>query len=190
MTTAPDLPPLTGSALLDPWRIRRRLELAGELAPPPRRSGETASERVLWQLLVDEPPGWLREYATGPYRLDFFCPLARLAVEVDGGSHAGVAAGRRDALRDAWHAARGITTKRFSATEVEREPDWVLAELRALVGAAPPVVVPVPRPAGEPLPVAGPLPVVPLPADGPLPVVPPASAVARWVDAVVGAFRL
>ncbi len=133
VTVVEELPALTGSPLLDPWRIRGRLALAGALEPPPRRQGETLSERILWGLLEDEAPGWHREYTTGPYRLDFYCPLARLAVEVDGGSHYGREAAERDALRDEWHRLRGITTKRFSASEVEREAAWVLGEVQLLV---------------------------------------------------------
>ena len=126
-------PPLTGNVVLDPWRIRRHLELAGQLEPPSRQHGPTLSERILWGLLESEPVGWQREYATGPYRLDFYCSAARLAVEVDGGSHYGQQAAERDRLRDEWHRLRGIVTKRFSAGEVEREADWVLSELRLQV---------------------------------------------------------
>ncbi len=133
--TLPDLPPLTGSPILDPWRIRHRLELAGELTVVPVGRGPvvTRSEQLLWGLLEHEPPGWEREYPTGLFRLDFYCSAGRLAVEVDGGSHYGRKAGERDALRDDWHRARGITTKRFSAGEVERDPRWVLDEIRQLV---------------------------------------------------------
>ena len=127
-----DLPPLTGSALLDPWRIRLRLALAGELEPPPRQP-PTRSELVLWDRLQGDSPPWVREYPTGPYRLDFYCPLVKLAVEVDGSSHWGNAANKRDDHRDAWHALRGIDTKRFSAREVESDPAWVHREIGKLV---------------------------------------------------------
>ncbi|MGB8651969.1 MAG: DUF559 domain-containing protein [Mycobacteriales bacterium] len=104
-----DLPPLTGSPLLDPWRIRLRLERRGELqAPPPRRP--TASEVRLWEALDALEVGWCREYATGPYRLDFYLPSSALAVEVDGPSHWGRQAAERDQLRDQWHQLRGIRT--------------------------------------------------------------------------------
>lgn len=130
--------PLTGSPVLDPWRIRRQLALSGKLqAPPPRAEQRaTLSERILWSLLAEEPPGWHREYSTGLFRLDFYCPSARVAVEVDGGSHYGQLAAERDALRDDWHRLRGIATRRFSAREVESQPQWVLQQIRELV--APP----------------------------------------------------
>ncbi|MCW2499046.1 MAG: hypothetical protein JWN87_722 [Frankiales bacterium] len=121
------LPPLTGSTLLDPWRIRHRLELVGQLSEPQRRTGATRTERLLWERLDALDAGWMREYATGPYRLDFYLPSARLAVEVDGASHYGRRQAERDALRDVWHAVRGITTLRISVSEVERDLDWVVS---------------------------------------------------------------
>lgn len=130
-----ELPPLTGSRELDPWRIRYRLLLAGELDEPKRERDQrtTLSERMLWSVLEPEPHGWQREYVTGPFRLDFYCPLARLAVEVDGGSHLGHQARERDALRDEWHKARSITTMRVSSDHVERDLSGVLQDVRRRV---------------------------------------------------------
>jgi very-short-patch-repair endonuclease len=112
------LPPLTGSPILDPWRIRLRLHLRGELTVEPRRSGATRSEQLLWEALDALGVGWCREYASGKYRLDFYLPSAGLAVEVDGGSHYGRRARGHDELRDAWHRVRGIRTLRVSDREV------------------------------------------------------------------------
>lgn len=123
------LPPLTRSVVLDPWRVRHRLDLLGQLEPEPPH-GPTRSETMLWAALDAQGQGWLREHVTGHYRLDFYLPSARLAVEVDGASHRGRARFEKDALRDAWHEGRGITTRRFSADEVERDLPWVLDEVR------------------------------------------------------------
>jgi len=126
------LPPLTRSAVLDPWRVRHRLDLLGQLETEPPH-GPTRSEMMLWEALDADGQGWLREHVTGPYRLDFYLPSVRLAVEVDGASHRGRVRFEKDALRDAWHAGRGITTRRFSADEVERDLPWVLDEVRRQV---------------------------------------------------------
>lgn len=93
----------------------------------------TAGERALWRVLRWRAPGWCREYATGRYRLDFYCPAARLAVEIDGQSHHGNQAWQRDQARDAWHAERGILTKRFSGYDVLRDPRRVRREVEELV---------------------------------------------------------
>jgi very-short-patch-repair endonuclease len=128
-----ELPPLTGSAVLDPWRIRLRLQRDGGLEPqPPRRA--TKSEELLAAALAALDDGWLREHWTGPYyRLDFYLPRVKLAVEVDGASHWGREARERDALRDAWHEARGIRTARVSDREVLESLDEVVRRLRQQV---------------------------------------------------------
>jgi very-short-patch-repair endonuclease len=54
----------------------------------------------------------------GPYVLDFYCPRARLAVEVDGISHDLGDRPARDERRDMWLASRGIATMRIPANEV------------------------------------------------------------------------
>jgi very-short-patch-repair endonuclease len=143
------LPPLTGSPVLDPWRIRYRLLLTGQHQPGPARQ-QTRSEAVLWEALVTADADWKREHWTGPYyRLDFFLPAVRLAVEVDGPSHWGRDGAQRDALRDAWHSARGIRTLRVSDREVLSDLPGVLVliaqevKARLLAEAAPIVAGPV-----------------------------------------------
>jgi very-short-patch-repair endonuclease len=47
-------------------------------------------EVMLWKGLRGRQPGkpvFRRQHPLGPYVLDFFCPSARLCVEIDGGSH-------------------------------------------------------------------------------------------------------
>jgi very-short-patch-repair endonuclease len=136
LTTA-ELPPLTASALLDPWRIRHRRLLAGEdLDAPvedmPRRA--TRSEALLWSRLQLEPHGWRMEVPTR-HRcvLDFYCEAAQLAVEVDGGYHRAPKVARKDSWRDEFHLTLGIATERFSDEDVETDPAWVVERIRALV---------------------------------------------------------
>jgi very-short-patch-repair endonuclease len=86
----------------------------------------TTSEARLWRALRTRYPGWVREYSTGRYRLDFYCPAARFAVEVDGSSHAGHVPTARDFERDKWHQDQGITTLRFTVGQVMRQRRTVL----------------------------------------------------------------
>jgi very-short-patch-repair endonuclease len=114
------LPPLTGSDVLDPWRVRYRNSLLGKLPELPRQHrGRTKSEAMLWEALDARNEGWREEYATGRYRLDFYLPAAQLAVEVDGGSHRGHLAREHDDERDLWHWGQGIETLRINARHVE-----------------------------------------------------------------------
>lgn len=97
-------------------------------------TGRTRSERILWDLLRTREPGWLAEVPTGQYRLDYFCPELRLAVEVDGASHWGERARRYDEKRDQWHLQHGIRTVRVSAREVETDPDFVIRHIDEAAG--------------------------------------------------------
>ena len=131
MTTVP-LPPLTGSALFDPWRLRYRERLAAQGVQPPVRQ-PTRSEVVLWEALQRSRWTWAAEHPTRyGYTLDFFCADLRLAVEVDGPSHWGAAKAERDAWRDVVHQRLGILTRRFSARHVEDDVDGVLEQIDAL----------------------------------------------------------
>eukprot|EP01035_Chromulina_nebulosa_P054083 gene54083-74016_t len=49
----------------------------------------TEPERLLWALLRKEQTGlrFRRQHPLGSYVLDFYCPSARLCVEVDGPVH-------------------------------------------------------------------------------------------------------
>ncbi len=57
--------------------------------------------------------------------VDFYCPAARLVVEVDGAQHGTPDGMRRDAERDAWLARSGVRVVRILASEVLRDPDAV-----------------------------------------------------------------
>jgi very-short-patch-repair endonuclease len=64
-----------------------------------------------------------------PYTLDFYCREAALAIEVDGDAHDMGGNPERDARRDAWLAARGISTLRILAADVMRELEAVVAQI-------------------------------------------------------------
>lgn len=128
-----ELPPLTGSALFDPWRLRYRRSLE-ERGVELRERRPTKSEILLWEQLRSSELEWFAEVPTRyGYTLDFYCPSVQIAVEVDGGSHWGREGAERDATRDEVHNGMGIRTHRFSARHVETDPVSVLHEIEALV---------------------------------------------------------
>jgi very-short-patch-repair endonuclease len=94
------------------------------------RRAMTQPEQTLWALLRrdQQGPHFRRQHALGPYILDFYCAAAKLCVEIDGPVHLTQAA--HDARRDAWLAAHGIRTLRFTVEELERRPAVVLARIR------------------------------------------------------------
>lgn len=91
----------------------------------------TPEEMTLWSALRRKAMGcrFRRQHPHGNFIFDFYCPQARLAVELDGAHHDEV----RDGVRDAHCTAAGITTLRFSNARVRRDLDGVLREIRRLV---------------------------------------------------------
>lgn len=59
-----------------------------------------------------------RQAPLGPYIVDFFCPEAKLAVEVDGGQHGRHAGAVADATRDSWLANHGVRVMRFTNGQI------------------------------------------------------------------------
>jgi very-short-patch-repair endonuclease len=93
------------------------------------RRNLTQPEQTLWAQLRRNQLGlhFRRQHALGIYILDFYCARAKLCVEIDGPMH-GERTGH-DARRDAWLAAQGIRTLRFTIAEVEQRPAAVLAAI-------------------------------------------------------------
>ncbi|WP_264182441.1 endonuclease domain-containing protein [Brevundimonas poindexterae] len=109
-------------------------------------------EVLLWGCLRGERLQGLRvrrQHAIGSYILDFYCPSARLAVEVDGEFHGEADQARHDAVRTRWLHEEGIQVLRIAARDVLDEktrPDV----LDAIVHAAAPST-----PTGSPSPMNG-----------------------------------
>jgi len=77
-----------------------------------------------------------RQQPIGPYIVDFFCPAARLIVEIDGSQHASERHQARDAVRTEWLQAQGYAVVRFWTNEVMDELDAVCAAILAAARGA------------------------------------------------------
>jgi very-short-patch-repair endonuclease len=78
----------------------------------------TDAERLLWRCLRGRQLAAAkirRQHPVGPYVVDFACVQLRLAIEVDGGQHAGSPA---DIARDAFLRRHGFEVLRFWNNEV------------------------------------------------------------------------
>ena len=100
------------------------------------RAEMSLPEVLLWDVIRRRRLGGLRfrrQHPVGPYVLDFYCPSAKLAVEVDGGAHDHPDRMRRDAARDELLAARGIRVLRLQAKIVLKDMDaaWRTIEAAA-----------------------------------------------------------
>ena len=134
------------------------------------RRAMSLPELLLWDCLRAGRLGghrFRRQHPVGPYVLDFFCPSARLAVEVDGSHHDLPESIRHDAKRDRWLAEHEIRVMRIAAHDI-LDDHGIEGVVTAIAGAAggaaipaayrssvgtapppPPAAVPLPRFAGE-----------------------------------------
>ncbi len=89
------------------------------------RKNPTAKEEVLWECLRNDQLGFRfrRQHVIGGFVLDFYCPAARLCVEIDGVMHDAA----RDKRRDAELMRRNIETIRIpeASLDVNTIAGWV-----------------------------------------------------------------
>lgn len=73
-----------------------------------------------------------RQHPIGPYVLDFYCPAAKLAIEVDGAAHDMGSRPERDQKRTEWLEIAGIQALRIAAKDVLADPDAIADALLRL----------------------------------------------------------
>ena len=107
------------------------------------RKKATWAEKRLWALLRSRRLAgykFRRQYAAGPYHLDFYCIEAGVAVESDGFGHGHPAARKQDQERDAYLARKGILVKRIWNSQLAKPDEresfveslWRLLQERSL----------------------------------------------------------
>ena len=104
------------------------VEMAREL-----RRRMTPPEARLWVCLRGkrlEGLKFRRQHPIGPYVLDFYCPSAKLAVEVDGQGHEQPDQVAHDRRRTAWPRDRGLRVVRLAAEDVRLHLDDVVDFIR------------------------------------------------------------
>ena len=87
------------------------------------RKRMTEPEVMLWSRLRgrgEDRPVFRRQHAFHAMIFDFYCPAAKLAIEVDGSTHWTEDKQQRDDARDRWLATQGIEVLRIGAGEVFR----------------------------------------------------------------------
>ena len=112
----------TGKSMRAAKRLRRAL------TPP---------EAKLWQWLRGSPAGvrFRRQYPVGPFVADFYCPAAKLVIEVDGAIHDYCT--ERDEKRDDYLRRLGLNILRVSGAEVMTDAVAVADGIIALCKAGP-----------------------------------------------------
>ena len=93
------------------------------------RKKATEPERILWRHLRNRNFAgykFRRQHPFEDYVLDFYCPNAKLAIELDGGGHNYHAGQIRDRTRSEFLARHGVIVLRFWNHQVRQELDSVL----------------------------------------------------------------
>jgi len=93
------------------------------------RKKTTEPERILWRRLRNRNFAgykFRRQHPFDDYVLDFYCPSAKLCIELDGGGHNYRAGQIRDRERSEFLARQRVVVLRFWNHQVRRELDGVL----------------------------------------------------------------
>ena len=101
------------------------------------RRDMTLPERLLWRELRGRSlgPRFRRQVPIGPYIVDFYCPQAKLIVEVDGDFHGEQMIEDRD--RALWLDAQGYRVARCAAVDVLVDLEGVVERLPLLLAPPP-----------------------------------------------------
>lgn len=102
------------------------------------RKSPNLAEKKLWSALRnDQLDGvkFRRQHPVGGFIVDFYCPAARLAIELDGGVHLDSEQENYDRLRQNALSEVGVKVIRFWNSAVEGELDIVIQTIRKEVKA-------------------------------------------------------
>ena len=100
------------------------------------RTNMTDAEQVLWHRIRRKQIQNVQFYRQKPllaFIVDFYCPAAKLVIELDGGQHFETTHQEKDHDRDAALAGLGLCVLRFDNRQVLLETDAVLAVIDEVV---------------------------------------------------------
>ena len=100
------------------------------------RSNMTRYENILWQRIRKKQIHGVQFYRQKPmdsFILDFYAKTLNLAIEVDGGHHFTDVGLKNDANRDFHLQSLGITTLRFTNTEILYQLENVLSSIENFI---------------------------------------------------------
>jgi very-short-patch-repair endonuclease len=118
---------------IDRRALREKQELARQL-----RRESTPEEKILWRELRTNKLGNLhfrRQHVLAGFIVDFYCPSARLIIELDGSHHHDQVEADRE--RDAVLRGLGNEILRFPNSAVRTDLDGVLRTISRIVPPSP-----------------------------------------------------
>jgi len=96
------------------------------------RKKMTDAERKLWyRIRMKQIKGlqFYRQKPIGNYIVDFYCPKAKLVIELDGGQHYLKTEKEKDTIRNNYLNGLGLKVLRFSDVDVLRDINSVLKKI-------------------------------------------------------------
>ena len=96
------------------------------------RNNMTDAEMRLWAKVRRKQikDCWFyRQKPVGEYIVDFYCPKAKLVIEVDGGQHFSDETAEYDRIRDEFLSNLGLRVLRFSNNDVMKNIEGVVARI-------------------------------------------------------------
>ena len=98
------------------------------------RKEMTREEKQLWyQFLKTHSVRFKRQVTCGEYILDFYCPKAKLAIELDGSYHQFSKVSANDKTRNAYLNSVGICVIRFPNRDIWEKFDLVCKQIDFVV---------------------------------------------------------
>ena len=98
------------------------------------RNHATMAECVLWRTLKEsqiESLKFRRQHSIGSYILDFYCPMLKLGIELDGGIHNDMVIHMRDEEKEDFFKANSINVLRFPNEVVFNNPQYIIERIIA-----------------------------------------------------------
>ncbi len=96
------------------------------------RKNMTDAEKLLWSRISRRQISgyqFYRQRIIGNYIVDFYCPTARLVIEIDGGQHYYGKIEESDKMRDGVLSGIGLKILRYSNLDVLKNLDAVLESI-------------------------------------------------------------
>lgn len=100
------------------------------------RKNMTDAERLLWSKIRRRQlrgRQFYRQKPIGNYIVDFYCPSAKLIIELDGGQHFTEEGKEKDKIRDSHLRNLGLKIRRYSDIDVLKNIDGVLRDINGLL---------------------------------------------------------
>ncbi len=96
------------------------------------RKQMTDAERLLWRKIRKrqiKDLQFYRQRPIGDHIVDFYCPKAKLIVEIDGGQHYEISNEKKDKIRDRGFKSSGLKVLRFQNIDILKNMNSVVRKI-------------------------------------------------------------